>query len=120
MIIHKFGGTSIGDAQCFANVADIVIEHYNKANVATPGEVVVVVSAMSGVTNQLIAGARAAAEGKDRVYREVKARLLSRHLGVVETLLTHSPERLEVGRCRSRTGYTTWNGSTVVLPCWES
>jgi len=98
MIIHKFGGTSIGDAQCFANVADIVIEHYNKANVATPGEVVVVVSAMSGVTNQLIAGARAAAEGKDSVYREVKARLLSRHLGVVETLLTHSPERLEVGR----------------------
>jgi aspartate kinase len=58
---------------------------------------VVVVSAMSGVTNQLIAGARAAAEGKDSVYREVKARLLSRHLEVLETLLNHGPERLEVG-----------------------
>lgn len=97
MIIHKFGGTSVGDAQCFANVADIVIEHHNKANDATPEEIVVVVSAMSGVTNQLIAGARAAAEGRDTVYRESKAELLSRHLDVVETLLNHSPERLDVG-----------------------
>ena len=97
MIVHKFGGTSVGDAQCFANVADIVIEHHNKTNGATLGEVVVVVSAMSGVTNQLIAGARAAAEGKDTVYREIKAGLLSRHLDVVETLLNRSPERLEVG-----------------------
>jgi len=92
MIVHKFGGTSIGDAQCFANVADIIIEHHNRAD-----QMVVVVSAMSGVTNQLITGARAAAEGKDIVYRQIKAGLLSRHLDVVETLLTHSPERLEVG-----------------------
>jgi aspartokinase/homoserine dehydrogenase 1 len=97
MIVHKFGGTSVRDAQCFANVAGIVIEHQNKTNGASPGEIVVVVSAMSGVTNQLIAGARAAAEGKDTVYREIKAGLLSRHFDVVETLLTHSPERLEVG-----------------------
>jgi aspartate kinase len=97
MIVHKFGGTSIGDAQRFACVADILIEHHDKANDAAAGDTVVVVSAMNGVTNQLIAGARAAAEGKDNVYREIKAGLLSRHLDVVETLLNHSPERLEVG-----------------------
>jgi aspartate kinase len=97
MIVHKFGGTSVGDAQRFASVADIVIEHHNKTDGAAAGETVVVVSAMSGVTNRLIAGARAAAEGKDAVYREIKAGLLSRHLDVVETLLNHSPERLEVG-----------------------
>jgi aspartokinase/homoserine dehydrogenase 1 len=97
MIVHKFGGTSIGDAQRLANVADILIEHHRKADGAITREMVVVLSAMSGVTDQLIAGARAAAEGKDSVYREIKARLLSRHLEVVETLLTHSPERLEVG-----------------------
>ncbi len=108
MIIHKFGGTSVGDAQCFANVADIVIEHSGgkggrrsslsggKGGNAAPG-IVVVVSAMSGVTNQLIAGARAAAEGKDTVYREIKAELLDRHLKVVESLLTRNPARLEVG-----------------------
>ena len=48
MIVHKFGGTSVGDAQCFANVADIVSERQNKKQAA------VVVSAMSGVTDQLI------------------------------------------------------------------
>jgi aspartokinase/homoserine dehydrogenase 1 len=97
MIVHKFGGTSVGDAQRFASVADIVIEHHHKATDAAAGDTVVVVSAMNGVTNQLIAGARAAAEGKDTVYREIKAGLLDRHLDVVETLLHHSPERLEVG-----------------------
>ncbi len=92
MIVHKFGGTSVGDAQRFASVADILIEHH-----AVSGETAVVVSAMSSVTNQLIGGARAAAEGRDTAYREIKAGLLSRHLDVVETLLNHSPERLEVG-----------------------
>jgi aspartokinase/homoserine dehydrogenase 1 len=97
MIVHKFGGTSVGDAQRFASVADIVIEHHNRPSNAAAGGTVVVVSAMSGVTNELIAGARAAAEGKDAVYREIKAGLLSRHLDVVQTVLNHSPERLEVG-----------------------
>jgi aspartokinase/homoserine dehydrogenase 1 len=73
------------------------VEHYSQASGAAPGGIVVVVSAISGVTNQLIAGARAAAEGKDTLYRQTKAGLLSRHLDVVETLLTKSPERLVVG-----------------------
>jgi aspartokinase/homoserine dehydrogenase 1 len=97
MIVHKFGGTSVGDAQCFANVADIVIEQHNKANGATPGETVVILSAMSGVTDQLVAGARAAAEGNVTRYREIKVRLASRHLDTVETLLARSLARLEVG-----------------------
>jgi aspartokinase/homoserine dehydrogenase 1 len=96
MIVHKFGGTSVGDAQRFASVADIVVQQHCIEDVAAPGETVVVVSAMSGVTDQLIAGARAAAEGRDAIYREIKARLLSRHLEVVEALLTKSPERLGV------------------------
>lgn len=96
MIVHKFGGTSVGDARRFANVTDIVVQHHGSEEIAAPGETVVVVSAMSGVTDQLIAGARAAAEGRDAVYREIKASLLSRHLEVVETLLTKSPERLGV------------------------
>jgi aspartokinase/homoserine dehydrogenase 1 len=98
MIVHKFGGTSVGDAQRFASVADIVMEHHNETSGRAMGETVVVVSAMSGVTSQLIAGARAAADGKDTVYREIKAKLLGRHLKVVQALLNHSPERLEVGK----------------------
>ena len=89
LIVHKFGGTSVGSAERFAAVAEIVsqMEH----------QPVVVVSAMSGVTAQLTAGARAAAEGRDTVYREIKAGLLTRHLAVVDALLTRSRERLEVG-----------------------
>ena len=97
MIVHKFGGTSVGDARCFGNVADIVIEHRNRVNSADPGGIVVVVSAMSGVTDQLVAGARAATEGKSSVYREIRASLLKRHLDVVDTLLSQSLTRLEVG-----------------------
>ena len=97
MIVHKFGGTSVGDARRYANVADVITEHHHKGNSAAPGETVVVVSAMSGVTSQLIAGARAAADGKTAVYREIKAGLLSRHLDVVENLLARSLIRLEVG-----------------------
>ncbi|HEY8521362.1 MAG TPA: bifunctional aspartate kinase/homoserine dehydrogenase I [Gammaproteobacteria bacterium] len=45
--VHKFGGTSVADANCFRTVADIVLSQ--------PGEqLAVVVSAMRGVTDQLL------------------------------------------------------------------
>ncbi len=97
MIVHKFGGTSIGSAERFASVADIILDH----NAVTQGTAlrgsVVVVSAMSGVTDQLVAGARAASEGRVTAYQELKANLLRRHLTVVETLLDERRERLKVG-----------------------
>jgi len=89
MIIHKFGGTSVGSVERFTAVVDIVL--------GQAGENVVVVSAMRGVTNQLVAGARAAAEGRDDVYREIKAALLDKHLAVVEVLLPDTVARLDVG-----------------------
>jgi aspartokinase/homoserine dehydrogenase 1 len=45
--VHKFGGTSVADAACFRRVADIVIEQDG-------GNVAVVVSAMKGMTDQLL------------------------------------------------------------------
>lgn len=89
MIVHKFGGTSVGDADRFASVVDILT--------GNPGSKAVVISAMSGVTDQLIKGARSAAEGRDSDYRQVKAGLMSRHLEVVEELLERADERLEAG-----------------------
>lgn len=96
MIVHKFGGTSVGNAERFGSVANIIINHHSQKQGAALAETVIVVSAMSGVTDLLIAGARAAADGKDTVYRDVKAQLLSRHLDVVDALLTRGPERLSV------------------------
>jgi bifunctional aspartokinase / homoserine dehydrogenase 1 len=89
MLVMKFGGTSVGSAGRMAAVADIV-----KASGDQP--VVVVASAMSGVTNQLIAAARAAAEGQDSVYRDIKADLVERHLRVINQLLEDSSERLDL------------------------
>ncbi len=94
MIIHKFGGTSLGDAQRISNVAEIILNQHSLIEDASD---IVVVSAMSGVTDQLIRGARAAARGDDPVYCEIKADLLARHLTVIETLLPRGPVRLEIG-----------------------
>ena len=48
-IVMKFGGTSVADLDCIRNVAQRV-----KREVDAGHEVAVVVSAMAGVTNQLV------------------------------------------------------------------
>lgn len=101
MIVHKFGGTSIGDSQCFNNVADILEKQWRSSqHPDDPNQLpqkVVVLSAMSGVTDQLIYGALAAADSNDRAYREIKAGLLAKHLACVDELLSNNAERLKVG-----------------------
>ena len=49
LIVMKFGGTSVGDIERIQNVAKRV-----KAEVDAGNQIAVVVSAMSGVTNQLV------------------------------------------------------------------
>jgi aspartate kinase len=78
----KFGGTSVGSVEAISQAASIVETHAQSWE-----RLVVVVSAMSGVTNALIAGARAAAEGDDQAYRAVVADLRVRHYRVVDALL---------------------------------
>ena len=101
MIVHKFGGTSVGNSERFHCVAGIIEKQWRESleqsQAGTLPEHLVVVSAMSGVTDQLTRGALAAADGDDRRYREIKAGLLSKHLDSVEELLESSSERLQVG-----------------------
>ena len=54
LIVQKYGGTSVRDVERIKNVARRIKETRDAGN-----QVVVVVSARSGVTNQLIARARA-------------------------------------------------------------
>lgn len=62
LIVQKFGGTSVGDVDRIRKVAQRVKATYDAGN-----QVVVVVSARGGVTNELIARARALhAEPDDR------------------------------------------------------
>lgn len=53
LIVKKFGGTSVGDKERIFNVAKRCIEDYKKGN-----DVVVVLSAMGKMTDELIAEAR--------------------------------------------------------------
>ncbi len=57
LIVQKYGGTSVGSAERIHKVADRVIHARNQGH-----DVVVVVSAMSGETNRLVALAKAVAD----------------------------------------------------------
>jgi len=89
MIVMKFGGTSVGDAERIAAVADIV------ANSGQP--TVVVVSAMRGVTTGLISAARAAADGSEEAYENAERELLQWHLETLKQLVPDEVEASEAG-----------------------
>jgi len=61
LIVQKFGGTSVADTQRIRNVATRVLKTHAKGN-----DVVVILSAMAGVTDRLIGLANEATETPDR------------------------------------------------------
>jgi aspartokinase/homoserine dehydrogenase 1 len=92
----KFGGTSVGDASSIKKVADII------RGASRDGDLVVVVSAMGGVTNQLIEAATQSALG-DRISVATIFRELRRRHAVVVTALIHSaPEQSRIGHGMER------------------
>lgn len=93
MKVLKFGGTSVGSAEAFAQVARIV----QRARDEDP-EIVVVTSAMAGVTDTLIQAARAAAEGNELSYRDARNELLVKHQLVAGQLIDDNMERAAVSR----------------------
>lgn len=85
--VMKFGGTSVGDAARIRAAAEIV------ARAASRGAVVAVVSAMSGVTNRLIAAAHASASGDLGACVELREALRAQHAAAIEALISDEPER---------------------------
>lgn len=79
MIVCKFGGTSVGDAESIARTAGIVRARLDR----TP---VVVTSALAGTTNRLIEIAEKAAKGQLIVALSIVEELRSRHFGAIEAL----------------------------------
>lgn len=90
-LVMKFGGTSVGSAQAITQAAALV----KKAR-ASWGHLVVVVSAMRGVTDALIEGARTAAQGDAETYRSIVADLRVRHTLVVAELLCDETQRTDL------------------------
>ncbi len=74
--VHKFGGTSLGDPACYQGVADIVEQQ--------EGKVVVVVSAMSGMTDTLLNLCQQAA-GRDPAYLETIGAIHARQRELIES-----------------------------------
>ncbi|NPV09917.1 MAG: aspartate kinase [Anaerolineae bacterium] len=88
MIVMKFGGTSVGDATRIAHAARLACEAVpGSASDGSAAPVVVVVSAMAGVTNALRDVARLAAEGNVQGYRRAVEVLRASHRAVADALL---------------------------------
>jgi aspartate kinase len=82
ILTMKFGGTSVGSAAAIKRAARIVLDE-----ASTWDHLVVVVSAMSGVTDALTQGARTAAAGDDDAYRQIVTDLKVKHADAVGVLL---------------------------------
>jgi aspartate kinase len=76
----KFGGTSVADADAFANVTSII-------RVAEKRQPVVVVSAIAGFTTALLAGVEKASGGEFRSARRQLEEHFERHLTIANALL---------------------------------
>jgi aspartokinase/homoserine dehydrogenase 1 len=85
--ILKFGGSSVGDASCIRRVVEIV--HTNSLS----SELVVVVSAMSGVTNKLVKAASEAAKGQVDQVTDIFVQLRDQHYTALHDLISSPEER---------------------------
>jgi aspartokinase/homoserine dehydrogenase 1 len=84
--VMKFGGTSVGDASCIARVIDIV------RAASRESDLVVVVSAMSGVTNKLIEAALQAEAGSHAAAAAIMKELRTQHEVAAGALITSAAE----------------------------
>lgn len=80
MIVVKFGGTSVGDADAICRAADVVASRVERAPA-------VVVSAASGTTTELLALAEQAARGQLIGALRSVEHIRERHVNMCETLL---------------------------------
>ena len=88
MIVIKFGGTSVGDADRVANAIEIVAERRAR-------KPIVVVSALSGVTNDLVAASEAACEQDPKRVGEIIAAVKQRHEDVALRLVQQKSDFFE-------------------------
>ena len=84
MKVLKFGGTSVGSVNSMLSVKKIVE--------AVDDKVIVVVSALGGITDKLINTSRMAAEGNDEYELGMKE-IVNRHIEMVYTVIPAGRER---------------------------
>jgi aspartokinase/homoserine dehydrogenase 1 len=82
VVVHKFGGTSVADAERYRHVAQLLLAREEDLQIT-------VVSAMKGVTDALIELAELASRGQEE-WRERWHELRARHRGAAVALLGES------------------------------
>ncbi len=90
-ITMKFGGTSVGSVAAIKNVIGIVQKAQREGQ-----QTILVVSAMSGVTNKLIAAAQQAEAGDETMVHQTRQVIEARHAEATLAFLSESPARDEV------------------------
>ncbi len=91
ILVMKFGGTSVGSAEAIERSSSLI-----RRTLEDWSQVVVVASAMSGVTDLLLKGANTAAVGDSDTYVEVAQMLRQKHASAIDTLLNDSEDRQRV------------------------
>ena len=87
MKVMKFGGTSVGSVKSILSLKTIV-----EAEARTQ-PVIVVVSALDGITDKLIATSKLAKQG-DEHYREEFDAMVKRHHQMIDTIITDDKKRV--------------------------
>jgi len=87
-LVMKFGGTSVGSPKAIAQACDIVGSYTSQWK-----RLVVVVSAMSGVTDLLIQSAGSASHGDEKTYKSLIDELRRRHHSVIDDLIANDEVR---------------------------
>lgn len=90
-LVMKFGGTSIGTVKAMAQAARIVCETRRDWP-----RMVVVTSALSGVTNLLIESANRAARGDMSTFHQAVGDLSDRHQALIDNLITNPARKHQV------------------------
>ncbi len=91
VLVMKFGGTSLGSLEGMEHVIDIVHKAYKEWVT-----VVVVASAFSGVTNQLLESVNSAAQGDLLPVQSAAISIRARHFEHLQKFITDLPTRAQI------------------------
>ena len=89
MKVLKFGGTSVGSVKSILSLKEIVEAE------ALRGPVIVVVSALGGITDKLLSTSQLALQGDDR-WREEFDQMVVRHHQMIDTIILDSQKRVDL------------------------
>jgi len=91
LLVMKFGGTSVGSVPALEKVIEIIHRERRKGH-----DIIVIVSAMSGVTDLLLGAAHEAEAGDEKAAHKARTEISKKHIAVLSHFLHDSPESAAV------------------------